>query len=164
MIDHQKWFTSVSFSHNFIVWSQAGLFCIFYLTTLYESKEFRASICLPCWKKKALGFFFKLKDLELQWNLWKLKIHVFSLVFFCILGMKETLIKGWKVGRFLLENEKAWLNWFSDTHAFKKNNIYSKKCIRLSSTLSLHTLSFLPTCGFFFHYIEQALTDMAIIA
>lgn len=78
--------------------------------------------------------------------------------------MKETLLKGLKVGLFLLETEKAWLNCFSDVSAFEKSNIYEGIYINFFSTLSLHTLSFLPTCDFFFHDIEQALTDIVIIA
>lgn len=50
--------------------------------------------------------FFELKNLQLQWNLGKLKIHKLS-VFISIIRMKETLLKGLKVGLFLLETEKA---------------------------------------------------------
>lgn len=73
-----------------------------------------------------LGFFSfgELKNLQLQWNLGKLKTHKFSSVFFSVVRMKETWIKDLKVGLFLLETEKAWLNCFSDINAFKKNNIY----------------------------------------
>lgn len=44
--------------------------------------------------------------------------------FFYIVGMKASLIKSLEVGFFLLETEEAWLNWFSDSKAFNKSNIY----------------------------------------
>lgn len=68
------------------------------------------------------------------------------------------------MGLFLLETQKARLNCFSDINTFKKHNIYKGICINFFSTLSRHTLSFLPTCGFFFQYIYQALTYIVIIA